>query len=124
MASRTNRARCRRNGTHLVVIALAASLLRAASAAADDLQAADDGYLARGGATLIVTPNVGVLANDAGAPATLTSYTLPAHGTLSLQSDGSFSYAPFESYRGPDSFTYTFTDLQSNGALLILNPLF
>lgn len=110
MASRTNRARCRRNGTHLVVIALAASLLRAASAAADDLQAADDGYLARGGATLIVTPNVGVLANDAGAPATLTSYTLPAHGTLSLQSDGSFSYAPFESYRGPDSFTYTFTD--------------
>ena len=35
---------------------------------------------------------------------------LPAHGTVSLNADGSFTYTPAANYNGPDSFTYHATD--------------
>src|SRR5205807_521693 len=34
----------------------------------------------------------------------------PSHGSLSLQSDGSFTYSPTPGYRGSDSFTYKAND--------------
>src|SRR3989441_129703 len=38
----------------------------------------------------------------------------PPHGTLSLNSDGSFSYTPALNYNGPDSFTYKANDGQAD----------
>src|SRR5207247_1117932 len=34
----------------------------------------------------------------------------PAHGTLTLNPDGGFSYTPAANYNGPDSFTYRAND--------------
>jgi VCBS repeat-containing protein len=55
----------------------------------------------------------GVLSNDSdpeGAPLTAQLVSGPAHGSLMLNVDGSFSYTPAESYVGSDSFTYSATD--------------
>ncbi|MBL8808478.1 MAG: tandem-95 repeat protein, partial [Rhodospirillales bacterium] len=37
----------------------------------------------------------------------------PAHGTVTLQPDGTFSYTPAANYNGADSFSYTVTDGKS-----------
>ncbi|MBU0501029.1 MAG: tandem-95 repeat protein [Gammaproteobacteria bacterium] len=34
----------------------------------------------------------------------------PAHGAVTVNADGTFSYTPAANYAGPDSFTYTLTD--------------
>ena len=54
----------------------------------------------------------GVLANDTrGTPvATISSNTQPAHGTVSVNPDGSFVYTPAMGYVGADSFTYTISN--------------
>lgn len=55
----------------------------------------------------------GVLANDTdpnGDPLTATRMSLPSHGSLTFNSDGSFVYAPNAGYSGPDSFTYQATN--------------
>ena len=54
-----------------------------------------------------------VLANDSDANGDTLSATLatgPAHGTLVLNANGSFTYTPAANYNGPDSFTYTASD--------------
>jgi VCBS repeat-containing protein len=51
----------------------------------------------------------GVLGNDSdpeGDTLTATVDTGPAHGTLALNADGSFTYTPAAGYSGQDSFTY------------------
>jgi hypothetical protein len=52
----------------------------------------------------------GLLGNDNANGATgnlnAVKVTDPAHGTLALQSDGSFTYTPAANYFGQDSFTY------------------
>jgi hypothetical protein len=46
------------------------------------------------------------LANGGGT-LSVASHTNPAHGTLSLNADGSFSYTPNAGFVGDDTFTYT-----------------
>jgi Tol biopolymer transport system component len=55
----------------------------------------------------------GVLANDLdpeGSALTAVVATLPAHGTLTLNPDGAFSYSPEADYNGSDTFTYRVID--------------
>ena len=58
-------------------------------------------------------PAPGVMANDTpeaiGAPLALTLVTPPTHGTVVLNADGSFVYAPTSGYIGADAFTYRVT---------------
>jgi hypothetical protein len=59
----------------------------------------------------------GVLANDSdidGDPLNASLVTAPAHGSVVVNPNGSFSYTPNPDYYGPDSFTYVVSD--SNGA--------
>lgn len=46
---------------------------------------------------------------------TYSAVTAPAHGTLAVNSDGSFTYTPDANYHGYDSFTYSVTD-QNGGS--------
>src|SRR5207302_1501826 len=55
----------------------------------------------------------GVLGNDADVEGTALTAILvsgPSHGTLTLHSNGSFTYTPQANYNGPDSFTYQASD--------------
>ncbi|MFN7866939.1 MAG: tandem-95 repeat protein [Planctomyces sp.] len=55
----------------------------------------------------------GVLTNDRdvdGDPLTAILLTNPAHGTVVLNANGSFTYAPAFNYSGPDSFSYAASD--------------
>jgi len=75
-----------------------------------------DSYTTNEDATLTVTAP-GVLTNDNdpdGANITAVLISNVLHGTLTLNSNGSFSYAPVANYNGPDSFTYKATDGQSD----------
>ncbi|HEX9985548.1 MAG TPA: Ig-like domain-containing protein [Thermoanaerobaculia bacterium] len=78
--------------------------------------AVNDAYATTEGGTLnIAAP--GVLANDTDADsASLTAAQVsgPAHGTLTLNADGSFTYVHDGSETTTDSFTYTANDGSSN----------
>src|SRR5262249_24854934 len=74
--------------------------------------AANDAYAVHNGATLTVAAP-GLLANDTDpdSPALQVSIVSgPAHGTLDLQPNGSFSYTPRRERAGSDTFTYRATD--------------
>lgn len=61
----------------------------------------------------ILDPQDGVLGNDIEPDAQNMTAILvsgPAHGTLNLNADGTFSYTPVADYHGPDSFTYRASD--------------
>ncbi len=82
-------------------------------------------YLVPPGQTLDIPPDgatvSGVLANafdTEGDPltASLAPNGGPANGTLSLNSDGSFTYTPNAGFHGADSFTYVANDGFSNSA--------
>jgi uncharacterized delta-60 repeat protein len=67
----------------------------------------------------------GVLANDTdpeNEPLTAILVSDPAHGTLTLNADGTFSYTPNANYTGIDTFTYKANDgsLDSNVATVTL----
>ena len=67
----------------------------------------------------------GVLANDSDTDGNLLSavrVTSPAHGTLTLNANGSFLYVPAANYNGTDSFTYRASDglLTSNLATVTI----
>jgi len=69
----------------------------------------DDAYETVAGVTLdIVAP--GVLANDVqldpNESVTLDVLVQPAHGTLTLNNDGSFTYVPEPGFMGVDTFEY------------------
>lgn len=60
-----------------------------------------------------VATNISVLANDStpnGGTLTVTAATGAAHGTTSINSDGTVKYTPASGYNGTDTFTYTIRD--------------
>ena len=72
------------------------------------------------------TEDVGVLDNDTDSdksPLTANLTSAPAHGTLNLASDGTFTYTPDAGFSGVDSFTYIANDgtADSNVATVNLN---
>jgi Ca2+-binding RTX toxin-like protein len=76
---------------------------------------------------LMVSAFDGVLYNDSDTEDTLlqvalSTVTLPQHGILLINADGSFEYEPDTNFFGTDSFTYRATDgeLQSNEATVTL----
>ena len=74
--------------------------------------AADDSYATAEDAALTIAAP-GVLANDTdadGDPLAATMLSGPAHGALTLNLDGSFTYTPDANYSGADSFTYGVDD--------------
>ena len=74
--------------------------------------ATNDAYSVDSGTSLAVTA-AGVLANDTDPDGgTLTSVLVsgPTHGSLTFNSNGSFTYMPASGYVGPDSFTYRASD--------------
>ena len=78
--------------------------------------AKDDSYTMVEGSSLNQTAP-GVLANDEdndGDALTAAIVTSPAHGTLSLNTDGSFVYTPSDGFYGTDSFTYQASDGQAS----------
>src|SRR5207247_1989246 len=86
--------------------------------------AADDSYSINEETPLVV-PARGVLGNDQDLDEnTLTAALVagPAHGTLTLNANGSFTYTPTANYNGPDSFTYKANDgsLDSNVATVAI----
>jgi len=87
-----------------------------------------DAYSTRAGVPIAV-PAPGVLGNDtvtAGLSRSARAITQPLHGTLSMASDGSFTYTPYAGYSGTDSFTYETTDglLTSAAAKVSLTVLY
>ncbi|MCL1592754.1 MAG: Ig-like domain-containing protein, partial [Actinomycetia bacterium] len=94
--------------------------------AVDDAPVAiDNAYFVFANSSINV-PVDGVLGNDSDAEGDALSATLvspQSHGTLSFNSDGSFSYAPDAGFEGLDSFTYQALagGLNSNTATVILS---
>jgi VCBS repeat-containing protein len=81
----------------------------------DPPTATDDTYVVDEDQTLTLAAP-GVLANDADPDTAPLSATLVAdvsNGSLTLNADGSFAYAPGDDYNGPDSFTYQASDGES-----------
>jgi len=79
-----------------------------------------DTYSDAAGHTLTTTAANGVLANDSdpnGLPlsASLAPGGGPAHGTLTLNSDGSFTYNPTKGFVGADNFSYIASDGVASG---------
>src|SRR6185369_5333507 len=74
--------------------------------------AVNDSYTTAEDTTLnIAAP--GVLANDTDVDGDALTAVLvgpPTHGSLTLNTNGSFSYVPAANYNGPDSFTYKAND--------------
>jgi VCBS repeat-containing protein len=82
------------------------------NAANDPPTAGDDSYTTDEDTTLnVATP--GVLTNDSDPesdPLTAVLVSDVSNGSLSLNTDGSFSYTPNANFNGSDSFTYTAND--------------
>ncbi|MDX1947811.1 MAG: Ig-like domain-containing protein, partial [Pirellulaceae bacterium] len=85
-----------------VVVSIFVAFVNDAPVAINDAYAVDED------ATLVVMAP-GLLGNDSdeeGSPLSVTIVSGPEHGTLELQSDGSFVYVPTANWHGTDEFTY------------------
>jgi PKD repeat protein len=87
--------------------------------------AVPDRYIVKPGQTLAIG-GPGVLGNDIeldSQPMTASLVSGPAHGGLTLDPDGSFSYAPDPTFPGADSFVYRASDglVDSNQATVSLS---
>jgi VCBS repeat-containing protein len=74
--------------------------------------AVNDSYLVTSNSAIQIF-GAGVLANDSdpdGNTLSAIQLSLPQHGTVVLNPDGSFNYTPDSDYVGPDSFNYGATD--------------
>ncbi|PZE73248.1 hypothetical protein DEJ27_02005 [Curtobacterium sp. MCPF17_018] len=73
-------------------------------------RATADTATATAGSTLTVAKGDGVLANDRGTGLTAAVDQQPAHGSIELAGNGSYTYTPKDGFSGTDTFTYTATD--------------
>ncbi|MBT1544323.1 Ig-like domain-containing protein [Curtobacterium aurantiacum] len=73
-------------------------------------RATADTATATAGSTLTVAKGDGVLANDRGTGLTAAVDQQPAHGTVELAANGSYTYTPKDGFSGTATFTYTATD--------------
>jgi VCBS repeat-containing protein len=74
--------------------------------------------------TILTVAASGVLSNDTdadGDPLTATLAATPAHGQVTLNPDGSFSYVPAAGYVGSDSFSYRAFDGEAVSGLATVN---
>src|SRR5204862_543282 len=81
--------------------------------------AVNDSYTTAEDTTLNVAAP-GVVANDSDVDGDSLSAILvspPTHGSMTLNSSGSFSYVPAANYNGPDSFTYKANDGQADSGI-------
>ena len=92
-------------------------------------EADDDAYEVDEDAVLNVVAS-GVLGNDDDADGddlTATLVSGPSHGSLTLNADGSFGYAPDTDYHGEDSFTYVANDSSADSNVatvsITVNPV-
>src|SRR5579864_1098364 len=90
--------------------------------------AIDDWYTVVSGQTLTVGAVTGVVSNDISGSANPLSAVLnsqPTNGTVTLNSDGSFSYSPNANFYGLDTFTYFDSDgtNDSNIATVSINVI-
>ena len=79
--------------------------------------AAPDLYATGRNAVLVVGAVSGVLANDTDAQSDVLTVSVvenPAFGTVTLQTDGSFTYVPQTNFIGIDSFSYLAADGMSD----------
>lgn len=58
----------------------------------------------------------GVLANDIGQNLAVTSWSTASHGSVTMTSNGAYTYTPATGYSGADAFTYTVTDASGASA--------
>src|SRR6185369_15286115 len=85
--------------------------------------AANDSYITNEDTTLIIAAP-GLLGNDTDVDHDSLSAHLvsgPAHGSLTLNADGSFSYTPNADYNGSDSFTYKANDGSADSNVATVN---
>ncbi|WP_433183186.1 esterase-like activity of phytase family protein [Actinoallomurus sp. CA-150999] len=92
-----------------LALSLSGAGIATAGTSDPSLRARDDAYRVRAGQALDVRGH-GLFRNDSGRPITLISHTSPAHGSLSLNPDGSFRYTPAAGFTGTDTFRYTVSD--------------
>ncbi len=97
---------------------------------ADAPVAVDDSYSTNENASLTVNAS-GVLTNDVNVDGDTLHAELvsaPAHGTVSLNSDGTFTYTPAAYFHGTDTFTYNAVNTSKRGVLpatvtITVNPV-
>jgi VCBS repeat-containing protein len=83
-----------------------------------------DSYTSTEDTALVVAAGAGVLGNDSdvdGDTLTVSLVAGPANGTLSLNSDGSFTYTPNANADGADSFAYQVSDGRGGSAAATAN---
>jgi VCBS repeat-containing protein len=88
--------------------------------------AAADSFITNEDTALTVALANGVLVNDTDADGTSVALTAiavtqPAHGTLTLNANGTLTYTPTANYNGPDSFTYKANDGTADSAVATVN---
>ncbi|GMA91785.1 hypothetical protein GCM10025869_23140 [Homoserinibacter gongjuensis] len=72
--------------------------------------AVDDADTTSAGVTVSRDAASGVLSDDRGTGLTVTGFTAPASGTLTIALDGSYVYTPAAGFSGPVASTYTVQD--------------
>lgn len=86
----------------------------------------NDSYATGFETALSVIKNLGVLSNDTDADGDTLAAILvagPEHGTLTLLSDGAFTYTPEAGYSGMDSFRYKASDASADSATVTVSIL-
>lgn len=113
-----------RVGRRTVVGALGAVALLvvglAAPAAADAPVGVADRYESAGGGVVRADVATGVRANDGAPDATVRRASRPAHGSLELGADGSFTYRAAADFEGVDTFTYRLVDTGGTSAPIVV----